>query len=246
MSNKRAKITLDETATVTFNVGGTTFEVATSLIEQHGTTMLARLVSDTWQGVKDSDKASNLFIDRDGNRFAYVLDFLRYGHVTLPYHISRELFLLDLDFFGIEGATDETVIVGHDYYGHFSKVSEMHSLRAKLIAQVKDIDRTIAAISFSSRYFEQYVAKGSLHMSVEIRKGIDDEGVLLLFRERLHNNRSCDFALLNKCLKEYGLELFSFSWGKKGNGFDSVSLRDVSPVSQVSIKIAEQIDEAKV
>ena len=63
--------------------------------------MLERLVSDTWQ--KDSkDHTKPIFINRDGDTFAYVLNYLRYGRVTLPDTIPEDMFLLDLDFYGIE------------------------------------------------------------------------------------------------------------------------------------------------
>lgn len=211
MINNASKNTSGETESVRLDVGGRTFKVSRSLINQHDTTMLARLVSDTWQSVKDSEKSSNLFIDRDGDRFAYVLDFLRYGRVTLPCHIPRELFLLDLDFFGIEGATDETVVLDHDYFCHSSKVSEMYSLRAKLSAQVKDIDRKLAAITLSSGYFEHYAEKGNLSFSCVVRKGIDDEGEMLHIRRNLYNKTSYEFSLVNVYLKEYGLQLITYS-----------------------------------
>ncbi|KAL7532015.1 hypothetical protein ACHAWF_003987 [Thalassiosira exigua] len=40
---------MDSPETVKFNVGGKPFETSRSLIDQHEGTMLARLVSDTWQ-----------------------------------------------------------------------------------------------------------------------------------------------------------------------------------------------------
>lgn len=70
----------DSPRTVKFNVGGKVFETTLSLIDQHEDTMLARLVSDTWQ----EDPSKSVFIDRDGDIFAQVLNYLRYGSITLP------------------------------------------------------------------------------------------------------------------------------------------------------------------
>jgi len=219
MANTASKNASGETESVTFDVGGRTFKVSRSLIKQHEKSMLARLVSDTWQSVKDSEKASNLFIDRDGDRFAYVLDFLRYGHVQLPYNISKELLILDLDFFGIDGATDETITVGHDYYCHFSKVSELHIMKANLMAQVKgilvqvkEIDYTFATITLSSIYFEKYIQNGALSFVCYFRNGIDDQGEMRVLRNELlakttDAKTSIAFIMVNKCLKEYGLKL---------------------------------------
>jgi hypothetical protein len=85
------------TPTVKFDVGGKVFKTARSLILQHEDTMLARLVSDTWQ----EDPTKPVFIDRDGDTFRSVLDYLRYGSITLPMTVSKEMFLRDMDFYGI-------------------------------------------------------------------------------------------------------------------------------------------------
>jgi hypothetical protein len=83
--------------TVTFDVGGKLFKTSRSLILQHEDTMLARLVSDTWQ----VDKTKPIFIDRNGTTFESILDYLRHGRITLPMTVSKEMFLLDMDFYGI-------------------------------------------------------------------------------------------------------------------------------------------------
>ena len=62
--------------TVKFNVGGKHYEVSRALIDEHcSETVLGKLVSDTWND--DPDKA--VFVDRDGDIFAQVLNYLRYG-----------------------------------------------------------------------------------------------------------------------------------------------------------------------
>ncbi|KAL3789350.1 hypothetical protein HJC23_006504 [Cyclotella cryptica] len=83
--------------TVKFNVGGRHFEVSRALIEQNPDTMLAKMITDTWE--KDPDK--RLFIDRDGDKFAHVLDYLRYGSIELPPTIPQAMFKRELDYYGI-------------------------------------------------------------------------------------------------------------------------------------------------
>ena len=64
------------TNTIKFNVGGKHFEVSRDLMEAHSETkMLGKLVSETWQ----QDPEETVFIDRDGDIFAHVLNYLRYG-----------------------------------------------------------------------------------------------------------------------------------------------------------------------
>lgn len=87
----------EDTKIVKFNVGGTRYEVARSLIEMHPDTMLARMVSEQWQ----KDPSKEIFIERDGSRFKYVLDYLRDGKVSLPFSVCRESFLTDLQYFSI-------------------------------------------------------------------------------------------------------------------------------------------------
>ncbi len=62
-------------STIKFNVGGRHFEVSRDLIDTHSETMLGKLVSDAWQ----EDPEEVVFIDRDGDIFAHVLNYLRYG-----------------------------------------------------------------------------------------------------------------------------------------------------------------------
>ena len=62
--------------TVKFDVGGRQFKVSRALInENHSEALLGKLVSDTWN--KDPEEAVS--IDRDGDIFAHVLNYLRYG-----------------------------------------------------------------------------------------------------------------------------------------------------------------------
>jgi len=64
--------------------------------------MLSRMISDTWQ-LSDSDSDDKpIFIDRSGDIFAYVLEYLRYGSVVLPMSIPTEMFTRDLDYYLLE------------------------------------------------------------------------------------------------------------------------------------------------
>lgn len=91
--------------TVRFNVGGTVHEVSRSLILLHENSMLAR--AGTWQ----SNPEMAIFIDGDGERFRYCLDFMRHGRVHLPLAVSRAAILQDLDYYGIQ-VSDPSLIDG--------------------------------------------------------------------------------------------------------------------------------------
>jgi hypothetical protein len=83
--------------TVKFNVGGKHFEVSRNLIEQDPTTTLAKMISKTWE----KQPGEPMFIDRDGEKFAYVLDYLRYGSIDLPPAIPLSMFTRELDYYCI-------------------------------------------------------------------------------------------------------------------------------------------------
>ena len=42
-----------------------------------------------------------LFIDRDGDLFAHILNYLRYGSIELPESIPKAMFNRELDYYGI-------------------------------------------------------------------------------------------------------------------------------------------------
>ncbi|KAL7531970.1 hypothetical protein ACHAXR_004344 [Thalassiosira sp. AJA248-18] len=86
--------------TVKFNVGGKHFEVSRALIDAHSDTMLGRLVSDIW----NEDPGKAVFIDRDGDIFAHILNYLRYGSIELPTTLPRSMFDRELDYYGIASA----------------------------------------------------------------------------------------------------------------------------------------------
>jgi len=84
---------------VKFNVGGIIYEVARSLLEAHPDTMVARMVSEEWQQEK---LEAGIFIERDGSRFKYFLDYLRDGKISLPLSESKEAIVDDLKYYGID------------------------------------------------------------------------------------------------------------------------------------------------
>lgn len=104
------------TRTVEFDVGGTVFKVSKSLLEQHPDTMLARMASDTWNK-SENDEASNeskpLFIERNGSRFQFVLDYMRDGKVSLRVfqEVTKESVLQELEYYGFVNIDPDCVNV---------------------------------------------------------------------------------------------------------------------------------------
>jgi len=103
--NNSNSTTQQGTNTAKLNVGGRYFEVSLSLIKQAphcDETMLSRLVSKEWNNNTNIDNPTQeIFIDRDGDIFAHVLNYLRYGSIELPNSIPISMFERELDFYGI-------------------------------------------------------------------------------------------------------------------------------------------------
>lgn len=74
---KRAR-TVSQPSRVTLNVGGTRFE--TSSVTLGSSPYFASLLNGDWQE-RDGDE---IFIDRDPQLFAHVLDWLRTAHMRIP------------------------------------------------------------------------------------------------------------------------------------------------------------------
>lgn len=91
------------TDTVQFNIGGTPYKVSRSILESHPNTMLAKSATVQWQ----EDPEAEIFIERNGNRFQYVLDYMRDGKVVLPVTESKESLLADLEYYGVEADESE-------------------------------------------------------------------------------------------------------------------------------------------
>ena len=166
--------TMAKTATTArLNVGGFHFEVSRSLIVQHDSSMLARLVSDTWQ----ADPEAIIFIDRDGETFRHCLDFLRYGRVSLPLTVARDAFLRDMDYYGIEvdasligvagpvvqGATCVLNRRKHMKMETIAIQEEIASLARTTQAETKRLQARIASLEITDECFARYSLDGSLH-----------------------------------------------------------------------------------
>jgi len=83
---------------IKLNVGGKRFEVSRSLIKQYSDSMIGKLVSDNW---RKTDQTEAIFIDRDGDLFGYILNYMRYGSIELPVILPKSMFQRELDFYGL-------------------------------------------------------------------------------------------------------------------------------------------------
>ncbi len=135
--------------TIKFNVGGMKYEISKSLLDLHPNTMLARSASEQWQ----KDANSEIFIDRDGTLFQFVLNYLRDGSMYLPVTVRKAAVLNELKYYGVEDICEEKIDVSQT-----QGVVAFKSLRE----QISSIDDTIKkgdCAWFAKRVIESYASK---------------------------------------------------------------------------------------
>ena len=91
--------------TVQFNVGGSVYKISRSLLDSNANSMFSRSASEEWQ----KDKESEIFIERDGSIFRFVLSYMRDGKVFLPITESKEAVLAELEYYGIEVPDEDQI-----------------------------------------------------------------------------------------------------------------------------------------
>ena len=84
------------TQIIKFNVGGTRYEVSRTLLEDFPQTLLERSASKVW-----NEGGDEVFIEGNGHRFQYVLDFMRYGKITLPSSENHDAFFTEIEYYGL-------------------------------------------------------------------------------------------------------------------------------------------------
>jgi BTB/POZ domain len=97
--------------TVTFDIGGTKYRVSRTLIEAFPESMLCSISSERWK--KGCKKKDDIFIDRNGSRFEYVLDYMRDSEVNFPCSVSKHALLNDFEYYGfkIDASTIKTQVI---------------------------------------------------------------------------------------------------------------------------------------
>ena len=92
--------------TVTFNVGGTKYEISQTLLLIHPYSLLSEEADKQRRKDKPEDP---IFIDRDGGRFKYVLDWMRDNQVVIPVTVSKKALLNELRYFGFDNVDESTI-----------------------------------------------------------------------------------------------------------------------------------------
>ena len=119
---------------IEFIVGGMRYEVNQSLLLQFPNTLLARAVSETWNQSGNSNNSSStngpILINRNGERFAYILDYMRDNRINLPITVSKEDIINDLNYYGFDNIDSimitVTTIPGRGMLHHTKTIYTTH------------------------------------------------------------------------------------------------------------------------
>jgi hypothetical protein len=140
---------------VHLNVGGTRYEVSQSLIKMYPDTMLARKIREEWRSVLNNQE---IFIDRNGLRFQYVLDYMRNEKAHVADNDFKESVLKELEYFGFENVPLDSI----DGQQASSKQALDH-----VQGNLKKLKKDWVLIKVASKLYE---AQLDLKQSVTLRK----------------------------------------------------------------------------
>lgn len=124
------------TKIVHFNVGGMRYDVAEDTLMKYEDTMLAKMVSEKWHKENGQEP---LFIDSNGERFQYILDWYRNGRIDLPKTISVDAIRNEASFFGLPEnvVIEESHSVDHYASSLLDTVHRLRRLRSNLAKMAK-------------------------------------------------------------------------------------------------------------
>lgn len=154
------------------NIGGTTYGVSNSLLDQFPDSMLRKITSDTWtkataaatttNSASEDDLANpEIFIDRNGERFQYVLDYMRDGKVSLPLSVPRASLIADMEYFGIDYDDDHVTLSVADPKDLFHGLGRYRDFFDARKLDIEERYRKVAteklACDIAATYFSQLV-----------------------------------------------------------------------------------------
>ena len=95
--------------TVKLNVGGKKYETSWAVISS--VEKLSTLAYERWV----EDPEDEIFVDRDGIRFRYCLDYFRDGKVVIPRSETKESILNDLEYYGVASPDTGAIQYAEDF-----------------------------------------------------------------------------------------------------------------------------------
>ncbi len=177
---------------VQLNVGGTLYKVSRDTLMRYEDSMLANLVSGKW---KEGEGDDEIFIDRNGRRFEWVLDYLRSDRVYVPSLSDQSALKDEFDFFGIDADMSKVSVVD-DFMSIEQLTKEIKEHKGIIEHKKKKIAAMKESYKLAGR-FANAVDRHGTFMEMTIEKDVDQD-------------------LLSKCLLSRGLHLVSYASNEAG------------------------------
>lgn len=124
---------------VELNVGGVNYTTTTATLQQaEPDSLLASIISAHSNETFARDSKNRIFIDRDGQLFRFILDYLRNKKLVLPEHFAeRDRLRMEADYYRLTGLSQ--VLGPYRHHANFNgkNATEPHG---HLIASTNSID----------------------------------------------------------------------------------------------------------
>ncbi|GAX22431.1 potassium voltage-gated channel Shaw-related subfamily C member 3 [Fistulifera solaris] len=180
---------------IRLNVGGIRYEVSRSTMTRYeGLASLA----ESWNDQKYNNE---LFLFRNGQLFAYILDYVRSGNVHLPSFISIKVFKEELEYYKIP--VDMSKIVEEKDYFTVDRLNrEIEEHQAAMEALEKQRVAIVESYRLAYQFAELCATNSNKQPSI----------VAPSFPVRGNINKK----MLHECLLSRGLEAYGYLQGPKG------------------------------
>ena len=210
--------------TVQFDVGGKLCRVSRSLLNAYPDTLLARLASKgntkrwkRWN--KNNDQHTDddlsqspiLFVDGNGDRFQYILDYMRDKEVHLPLSVPKAAILRDLEYYGFADVRPETIHDGSNSVEAATQIAKCESLYQQELEKchrtVRKFQKKITYLTVAHACFLSYSKSG--HLTGEYYLGDYSLNLMTLKDDINSSFDALDRALFDECLQLHGLKYVS-------------------------------------
>ena len=186
--------------TVQFNVGGKHFQISRAVVNNHPDSELSRLMADPSQ-------TEPIFIDRNGDVFALVLDYMRHGQVVLPITCPMDTFQRDLEHYGIPYKEGTVRRDSYHAAGEMTATMAHHQEQLDCLrARTKSLDLTNKMEALASFCFRRYVQDYKKGLSILPIFILLDEGDECFAAAQMLNDPQM-LEVLQNCLLKYRLKL---------------------------------------
>jgi len=180
--------------TIRYNVGGQIFEVSHAAVNRHPTTIMAKKAVEFSQ----NGSAAAIFIDGNAERFGYVLDYLRCGHVVLPSNIPKAVLLQDLNYYGFQFISMDNVDDSSALVGALAQIVRLEEEHKR---DLEKLDVEIAMLQLKRSYaivahecFRHYIQNG-ISTSFRLQGSSDSDVYRCFFTSEFKK------VFLMKCLR---------------------------------------------